>query len=66
MSKKMFGYSICQSSELMVGVVAAADIHDAKERISMSFGIDLDELRNDDFKEIDFDFDGVCEIYYGS
>lgn len=66
MSKKMFGYSIEHSCELMVGIVKAADIYDAKEKISMSFDIDFDELDNDDFKEIDLDFDGICEIYYGT
>lgn len=63
MDKKMFGYSIRECCDLMVGVVMARDIEEAKSVIMKSFH--LDEVNDEDFEEIKFDDTGICEIYYG-
>lgn len=68
MKEKIFGYSIrdCHG-ELSVGVVTAKDIHEAKTILQDQFDEFhfCDEITCDDIQEIEFDSDGVCELYYG-
>lgn len=62
--KEMFGYSIRDDCELMVGVVMARDIEEAKSIIMRSFR--LDKVDDTDFAEIKFSANGICELYYGT
>ena len=64
MEKKMFGYSIRDYGELMVGVVMARDIEEAKKIIQVSFR--LDDVDDADFTTLEFSSSGICEIYYGT
>ena len=63
MEKKMFGYSIRDCGELMVGVVMARNVEEAKMIIMNSFR--LYTVDDADLKELEFDSDGICELYYG-
>ena len=64
-AKELFGYAIRYSGELMVGVVMAKDIKEAKKITSTSFRIDVNSISDTDFTKISFDSDNLCEIYYG-
>ena len=63
MEMKIFGYDIRDCGELMVGVVIARDVEEAKTVIRKSFR--LDEVDDTDIKDLKFSSDGICELYYG-
>ena len=69
MKEKIFGYSIrdCHG-ELSVGVVTAKDINEVKTILQDQFDYYhcSHEVTDDEIQEIEFDSDGICELYYGS
>ena len=60
--KNIFSYSLRDRGETIVGVVTANNIEEATIIVEKTYRLYADE---DDIKELDFDDDGVCEIYYG-
>ena len=60
---KMFGYNISSDFEKMVGIVIANNIKEAKDIIKKAFR--LNSVRDEDFTEIQFNLNGICELYYG-
>ena len=68
MKDKLFGYSIRDyQGELSVGVIKAKDINEVKTALQYQFDFIHSGyvVTDDDIQEIEFDSDGVCELYYG-
>lgn len=61
---RLFGYSIREQGELMVGVMLADNVDDAKAIIEKS--LHLETVDDSDVTKLTFDEDGLSEIYYGT
>ena len=61
---RLIGYSIRNQGELMVGVVLAKDIDDAKTILRKA--LRLNDIDDNDVVDIKLSSDGLCELYYGS
>lgn len=58
---RYYGYFCC---EQVVGLVRAKNIHEA-ERILKNTYDDYDLWEEKTLEKIEFNADGVCEVYYG-
>lgn len=61
---KLFGYNIRSQGELMVGVVLAKDIDDAKTILRKALRLNV--IDDNDVVDIKLSSSGLCELYYGS
>ena len=63
MEKKMFGYYLYAQGEKAVGVVMAKDAKEAEEILMRSpYAVRVSDAS---FKELQFNANGICELYYG-